>query len=346
MQLVSKKFFGVLLVFVMVLGLAGCANKTVEKTTATDSPKATEETVAVEKATEDTKVAEKATVAFICADMGNPSQAYAASVFEQYASDYNLEAVVFNSAGDAQLETSNVQQAIAQGVAAIYVNPNDINAILPALQEAKDAGVIVGMFSSDVPAGSENLRDFFVGVDDKQAGVEAAKAFIANFPDGAKIVEVGGQSGHDAQIKRHDAFLPVIAESKIEILDSQACDQWSTDQALAIMDDFIVKYGDQIQGVYCHWDGGLTGVIQALDAAGMDTKGMFLVGVDGSQSGVNQVKDGTQDLTIGQDFMAMSKESLSLTRKVLDGETVTVQNFIPLMLVTPETINNFTFPEW
>ncbi|PKM56471.1 MAG: hypothetical protein CVU98_11100, partial [Firmicutes bacterium HGW-Firmicutes-3] len=273
--------------------MAGCGDKT-EKATEVTEVGTVEETNAEQTVAE---TGEEATIAFICADMGNPSQAYAASLFEAYAKDYNLKAVVFNAAGDAQLEASSVQQAIAQGVAAIYVNPNDINAILPALQEAKDAGIIVGMFSSDVPVGSEDLRDFFVGVDDNQAGVEAANAFIANFPNGAKIVEVGGQAGHDAQIKRHGAFEPVISASNIEVLGSQACDQWSTDQALAIMDDFIVKYGDQIEGVFCHWDGGLTGVIQALDAAGMDTKGMFLVGIDGSQSGVQQVKDGTQDLT-------------------------------------------------
>jgi ABC-type sugar transport system substrate-binding protein len=340
MKLVNKKVIGVLLVFVMVIALAGCGDKTENATEVTE--------VGTVEGTETNTggATEEATIAFICADMGNPSQAYASSLFEAYAKDYNLKAVIFNAAGDAQLEASSVQQAIAQGVAAIYVNPNDINAILPALQEAKDAGIIVGMFSSDVPVGSEDLRDFFVGVDDNQAGVEAANAFIANFPNGAKIVEVGGQAGHDAQIKRHGAFEPVISNSNIEVLGSQACDQWSTDQALAIMDDFIVKYGDQIEGVFCHWDGGLTGVIQALDAAGMDTKGMFLVGIDGSQSGVQQVKDGTQDLTIGQDFLAMSKKSLELTRDVLDGKTVTTQNFIPLMLVTPETIDDFTFPEW
>lgn len=344
MKLVSKKVIGVLLVFVMVIALAGCGDKTEEATEVTEVGTVEETETNAEQTVAET--GEEATIAFICADMGNPSQAYAASLFETYAKDYNLKAVVFNAAGDAQLEASSVQQAIAQGVAAIYVNPNDINAILPALQEAKDAGIIVGMFSSDVPVGSEDLRDFFVGVDDNQAGVEAANAFIANFPNGAKIVEVGGQAGHDAQIKRHGAFEPVISASNIEVLDSQATDQWSTDQALAIMDDFIVKYGDEIEGVFCHWDGGLTGVIQALDAAGMDTKGMFLVGIDGSQSGVQQVTDGTQDLTIGQDFMEMSKKSLELTRAVLDGETVTTQNFIPLMLVTPETIDNFTFPEW
>ncbi len=355
MKMIGKRILGMLLALVMLLSLSACSTEEVKeaevKATVAEAEEvvttvAEEVVVVVDEVTDVDEMGERATIAFISADMGNPSSAYSASVFEDYADDYNFDVVVFNSAGDSQLEASNVQQAIAQGVAALYVNPNDINSILPVLQEAKDAGLVVCMFSSDVPIGSEALRDFFVGVDDLQAGVEAANAFIANYPDGAKIVEVGGQSGHDAQIKRHDAFAPVIEASNITVLASQATDQWSTDQALAIMDDFIVKYGEDIEGVFCHFDAGLTGVIQALDAAGMDTKGMFLVGIDGSKSGVDQVMAGTQDLTIGQDFSAMSKEAMALTRKILNGETVPAQNFIPLMLVTPETIDEFTFPEW
>jgi ribose transport system substrate-binding protein len=54
-----------------------------------------------------------------------------------------------------------------------------------------------------------------------------------------------------------------------------------------IMDDFIVKYGDQIQGVFCHWDNGATGVIGALKNANMTD--VFVVGVDGCRAGFDQV---------------------------------------------------------
>lgn len=49
---------------------------------------------------------------------------------------------------------------------------------------------------------------------------------------------------------------------------------------MAIMEDFIVKYGDKIDAVFCHWDNGATGVINALENANMD--GVYIVAVDGA----------------------------------------------------------------
>jgi ABC-type sugar transport system substrate-binding protein len=38
-----------------------------------------------------------------------------------------------------------VSTCIAQDYDVIFINPNDINAIVPSLMEAKEAGIIVGM---------------------------------------------------------------------------------------------------------------------------------------------------------------------------------------------------------
>ena len=283
-------------------------------------------------------------VAFLPGAMSNPSQAFAAKMFQKYGPDYGCEVTILDGEGDAAIQAQTVTNAIAQGMDAIFINPNDINAIIPALMEASDAGLIVGMFSSDLPEGAREIRDFFVGVNDNMAGEAAAQAFLNNFPDGATVVEVGGQAGHDAQLKRHDGFNSVIKGSNIEVLDYQATQEWATDQAMAIMEDFIVKYGDEIQGVFCHWDGGATGIINALANANME--GVFLVGVDGNSSGFDQVRAGTQSVTIMQNFEAMAKKSLELAQAKLNGEDVEAVNFMPLDIVTLDNIDDFTPPEW
>jgi ABC-type sugar transport system substrate-binding protein len=276
--------------------------------------------------------------------MSNPSQAFSAKMFQQYGADYGFEVTILDGKGDAAVQAQTVTNAIAQGMKAIFINPNDIKAIIPSLMEAKNAGVIVGMFSSDLPKEAQDVRDFFVGVNDNMAGEAAAQAFLNKFPNGATVVEVGGQAGHDAQIKRHDGFNSVIKGSNIKVLDYQATQEWATDQAMAIMEDFIVKHGDKIQGVFCHWDGGATGIINALANAKM--KGVFVVGVDGNSSGFDQVRAGTQSVTIMQNFEAMAKKSMALARAKLNGEKIEPVNFMPLDIVTLENIDTFTPPEW
>lgn len=283
-------------------------------------------------------------VAFIPGDMANESQAFSAKMFQKHGPALGFEVIILDGKGDAQVQAQVVSNAIAQRLDAIYINPNDINAIIPSLMQAKQAGLIVGMFSSDVPKGQEQVRDFFVGVNDNMAGEAAAEAFLREFPNGANIVEIGGQSGHDAQIKRHDGFNNSIAGSDLKVIDYKATQQWSTAEAMAIMEDMIVKNGDEIEGIFCHWDNGATGILGALKAAGME--GKFIVAVDGNRAGFDQVRSGEQSVTIMQNFETFAIKSLEMTKTLMDGGEVTAVNFVPLDIVSLDNIDSFTAPEW
>ena len=284
-------------------------------------------------------------IAFIAANMANESQAFSSKQFQKFGKDYGFEVVVLDAKGDTQTESQLVTNSIAQQFKAIFLNPNDINAIVPSVMKAKQAGVVVGMFSSDLAPANQKFRDFFVGVNDTMAGEAAGDAFLKKFPNGATIVEVGGQAGHDAQIKRHDGFNKKIKGSKIEVIDYKTPQQWATAEAMAITEDLIVKHGKKIQGVFCHWDNGVTGVAQALKAANM-MDGMFIVGVDGNRAGFDQVRKGTQSVTIMQNFEVMSKKSMELARAVIDGKNVEPINFGQLDIVDLKNIDQFTPPEW
>ena len=284
-------------------------------------------------------------IAFIAANMANESQAFSSKQFQKFGKDYGFEVVVLDAKGDTQTESQLVTNSIAQQFKAIFLNPNDINAIVPSVMKAKQAGVVVGMFSSDLAPANQKFRDFFVGVNDTMAGEAAGDAFLKKFPNGATIVEVGGQAGHDAQIKRHDGFNKKIKGSKIEVIDYKTPQQWATAEAMAITEDLIVKHGKKIQGVFCHWDNGVTGVAQALKAANM-LDGTFIVGVDGNRAGFDQVRKGTQSVTIMQNFEVMSKKSMEQARAVIDGKKVEPITFVPLDIVDAKNIDQFTPPEW
>ncbi len=284
--------------------------------------------------------------AFVISNAANESQAFSAKQFLKFGSQYGFDMYTFDAKGDTQAESAIVTNCIAQKFKAIFLNPNDISAIVPSIIKAKAAGLIVGMFSSDLAPENQKYRDFYAGVNDTMAGQQAAQAFKKAFPNGAKIVEIGGEAGHDAQIKRHDGFNGAqgIMGSNIQVLDYKACQQWATDQAQAIMEDDIVKYGTDIQGVFVHWDNGATGVIQAAKAANI--KGLFIVGVDGNRAGYYQVQSGDQAVSIAQDFVLMTKTDLGLAQKVLAGKKVKQINYVPLFVVDKDSIANFDPPEW
>jgi ABC-type sugar transport system substrate-binding protein len=340
----SKKILVLALALMMVVGVFACAPVTAPATEATEAPAAEAATTEATEAPAAEPAAATYKAAFITQALSNESQAYSYKQLQQYAPEYGFTVDVFEGQNDVQNEAKAVSTCIAQGYDAIFINPSDINAIVPSLMEAKDAGIVIGMFSSDLPKESQQYRDFFCGVDDTMAGQTAGQAFVDHFPDGATIVEVGGQAGHDAQIKRADGFRQVIDGSKIKLLDSQNCSGWVTADAMAIMEDFIVKYGDQIQGVFCHWDNGATGVIEALKNAGMND--VYVIAVDGCRAGYDQVKAGTQSVSIGQSFTNMAIKSLECAKAKLEGKTFEAVNFIPLDVVTKDNVETLPYPEW
>ena len=283
-------------------------------------------------------------LAFLPGSMANESQAYAARQFQKLGPSMGFEVTIFDGRADAQVQAQSVNNCVAQKFDVIFVNPNDINGIVPSLTAAKRAGVIVGLFSSDLPANFASSRDIFVGVNDNEAGETAARSFMRQFPNGANIIEIGGQSGHDATIKRHDGFNAALRGRNINVIDYQACNAWSTSEAMTIMEDMITKYGNRIQGVFCHWDNGATGVIQAARAAGLSD--LYIVAVDGNRAGFDQVNAGTQSSTIMQNFATQVQVSLETALKALRKEPFNAVNLVPLDDVNKGNIANFEYPEW
>ena len=286
---------------------------------------------------------------YITMDLSSVSQRFDYHEFQRLMGDYNIELTI-NTGGDI----SAIEQAIAEGLDVIFINPADIEAIIPALTRAREAGIIVCLFLSHPPLDEypDYPFDFFVGSDDYLGAKQAGEFISEQFPDGANFVEIGGQEGHIFAIERYNGFRDGI-EGNIVELDSQFVPgTWQTHEAREIMEDFLLIYGDEINIVYCHWDNGASGVIEAVQCAeripGTDIAAgeVFIIGFDGNETGYYQVEAGVQALSVGFSFTNIVIKSLELARMMLDGGIVEKINWVPFDMVTLETIDSFPWPYW
>ena len=139
-----KKLIALLLVFVMVLTMVACAAKT-------NAPKAdtpANDTKTDAPATDESKTeapADKIKVGFVTQSLTNASQAYAWTQFQKYAPEYGFEVTLFDEDYDSQNGVAAISTCIAEGYTAICLNPTDPAALVPALKEAKEAGIIIGL---------------------------------------------------------------------------------------------------------------------------------------------------------------------------------------------------------
>lgn len=290
---------------------------------------------------------ETPTLAFI-AQMQNPSQAFSWKMYQKNAEKYGFKVINLDNGGDVQKQTAAIQDAVAQGVAAIAINPVDEAGYVPATKEAMAKGIVVCL--SMVPA-AENALDgstCSVSVDDILGGQTAADAIMKAFPNGATGVEIGGQAGHVAANNRHTGFTKGIEGKNITVLDYKNPSAWDTAQAQAIAEDMITKYGDKIQFIFCHWDNGATGIINALKAVNADwANKVMIVAVDGNKTGFAQVESWPNYISIAQNAETITSKVMEESMLWIKKDPAAVKtNIIPFDVITKDTIGNFTAPEW
>jgi len=168
------------------------------------------------------------------------------------------------------------------------------------------------------------------------------------FPNGATGVEIGGQAGHVAANNRHTGFTEGIKGKNITVLDYKNPSAWDTAQAQAIAEDMITKYGDKIQFIFCHWDNGATGVINALKAVNADwANKVMIVAVDGNKTGFEQVKSWPNYISIAQNAETITSKVMEQSMLWIKKDASAVKdNIIPFDIIDKNTIANFTAPEW
>lgn len=289
----------------------------------------------------------KPTLAFI-AQMQNPSQAFSWKMYQKNAEKYGFNVINLDNKGDVQTQTAAINDAVAQKVAAIAINPVDEAGYVPATKAAMAGGVVVCL--SMVPA-AENAADgstCAVSVDDILGGQTAAEAIMKAFPNGATGVEIGGQAGHVAANNRHTGFTKGIEGKNITVLDYKNPSAWDTAQAQAIAEDMITKYGDKIQFIFCHWDNGATGIINALKAVNADwANKVMIVAVDGNKTGFAQVESWPNYISIAQNAETITSKVMEQSMLWIKKDPSAVKtNIIPFDVITKDTIKNFTAPEW
>ncbi len=124
---------------------------------------------------------EKPTLTFV-AQIDNPSQAFSWKMYQKNAEKYGFDVSVCDNKGDVQQQTTCINDAVAQGINAIAINPVDEAGYVPATKAAMEAGTVVCL--SMVPP-AEEARDgstCSVSVDDIKGGNTAAEAIIARLP--------------------------------------------------------------------------------------------------------------------------------------------------------------------
>jgi ABC-type sugar transport system substrate-binding protein len=236
-------------------------------------------------------------VGFACMTLAYTWMTYAYQAIVDEAAKYDeIELVVENAQGDAAAQVAIMENFVAQGFDAIIVNPLNVDVLVPVIEEAAAAGIVVCTF--DRRAFNQESTIFHVGADDIFGG-RLALEYVASKLDGVgKIVHILGELGSSPAINREIGIKEQLAHyPNLEIVYEQS-GRFSPDEGLRVMEDAITATGGDFDAVICANDDSALGAIQAMIDAGIDFDDVIVVGYDGVPGGLNALIAGELDATI------------------------------------------------
>ncbi|WP_126428606.1 sugar ABC transporter substrate-binding protein [Brevibacillus marinus] len=266
---------------------------------------------------------------------------------EQGAAKHGFELINTNANGDAAKQVADIEDLIQKGVDAIIVNPQDVDAIVPAIEKANQANIPV--IALDRGASAGKLLSF-IETDNVEMGRKAADFIAEKLKERygeykGNVVELEGLLGSTAARDRGKGFNEQMKEKypNIKIIARQAAD-FNQEKALNVMTN-ILQANPQIDAVFGHNDDNTVGAANAIDQAGRfkpigDKEHIIIIGIDGTRQAIQAIKDGRIDATISQVPIEMGELAVDYIKQALvDKKPVEEHTYTRNFLVTKENVD-------
>lgn len=210
---------------------------------------------------------------------------------------------------DSVQQLTDVENLINQGANVLVMLAQDNQAILPALETAKDAGIPVIAYDRLI----EDPDILYVTFDNIGVGRAEAEAMFERVPEGNYVLIKGDPGDPNAS-----TFLPQgwddagladkVASGEITIVADQFTDAWSTQTAQDNMEAIIDAAnadGVQIDAVLAENDSTALGVVAALQAKNYDI--VPVSGQDGDPANLQNVAAGLQYVDVWKNSNELGK---------------------------------------
>lgn len=254
-------------------------------------------------------------------------QAGIADAIEKNVTDAGHKFTLVTAGDETAVSTqvTQIEDLIVKGVDALIVNPMDANAVIPALQKAKDAGIPVVLVDSTIAEGNEALYVTYVGTDNFNAAKIGAEKLTEVLGNEGKVVIVRGANGNSVGDARVDGFKAGLGDG-IEIVGEQPGD-WSNDVAKQVTENML-QANPEVDGLFTASDVMLDGILQAMDDA--KREGIQIMSFDGSDDGKALIEEGLVLGTMAQFPDEMGKIAVDTLLGVLDGsvDAASVEKYI------------------
>ncbi|MDE5910160.1 MAG: galactose ABC transporter substrate-binding protein [Lachnospiraceae bacterium] len=247
---------------------------------------------------------------------------------------------VYNASASQSTQNAQVEEMLEDGCDVICVNLVDRTEPTTIIDMAESENVPVVFFNRELVA--EDLERwnqlYYVGAKAFESGIMegeiAAEAFkkdpsIDKNGDGVfQYVILEGEAGHQDSIVRTEYSVSTITEKGIEVEKlGYAIANWNRAQAQTKTAQMLNEYGKQIELILANNDDMALGAIDALKAAEIPLKDWpVIVGIDGTDVGLEAVKNGEMEGTVYNDKEGQARGMLDLAYALAMDQDISALN--------------------
>ena len=225
------------------------------------------------------------------------------------------EVIVAAANGDENLQNSQAENLITQGV----------NALVVVAQNGEIASaIVVSAHKSNIPVIAYDRMikncdlDLYVSFDSVKVG-ELMASYVCKLKTGGNYFIINGSpTDNNAHLVR-EGFGNVLKKyPRIKIVFEQWCDSWSPEKALKHVENGLTQFKNNVKVVLCANDGTASGAVQTLAEQKLAGK-VLVTGQDAELAACKRVVAGTQAVTIykpiKQIALAAAKAAMELAGK-------------------------------
>jgi ribose transport system substrate-binding protein len=218
----------------------------------------------------------------------------------EHAAEYELLVSGIKNETDLTEQVNLVEQAVAQGAAAIVIAPADSKALVPALRRAQEAGVVIVNIDNRLDAEvvkQSGLTVSFVGPDNRDGARRVGMALATKLKLGDQVAIIEGVTTAFNGQQRRAGFEDAMQAAGMKLLAVQS-GEWEMDKANTVAANLLSAH-PELKALLCANDNMAIGAVTAVAAAGK--KGQVLVvGFDDIAAVKSLLADGSLVATANQ----------------------------------------------
>ncbi len=276
---------------------------------------------------------------YSCINLTNPFYDTLKTAIQTSLEEEGATLIVKNPEGDVNVQISQIEEMIEEGVDAVFLSPADWEEITPALEALKEADIPV--INLDTQVKETDLIEAFIGSDNKNAGYVCGEDLLAQRPDGGKILIVES-SGINSVNERITGFEEAIANGGFEVLDRISEDSGDVREAMAAA---LARF-PEIDAVMCGNDQMAEKVYQAVKEAGRTD--ILIYGVDGSPEIKKLLAAGENAMagTGAQSPIHMGKTAAETALSILNGEDYEEEVCVDTFFINRDNVEMYGTDGW